>query len=147
MDSSSPTVTFELCTLEGTPQRYVLYTFAPHWRAAQLRAALAVGAQAMAQVPPDEKLESVFVFGEWEFFDAISLIGEARRLFADPNSDHFVFSSAVGLPGLSRALLRDLMGVMHFYFGNRLGVDFYATLDEALAAMRDRAAARAAMTS
>jgi hypothetical protein len=146
MDSTPLSVTFELRSLEGTQQRYVLYTFAPHWRVSHFRAALATGAEAMVHVPPGEKLESVFLFGEWELFNAVSLLGEARQLFADPNSDRFVFTAAIGLPGLSRTLVHDLMGIMRFYFNYNVGFDFYATLDEALAAMRERAEERSAAT-
>jgi hypothetical protein len=145
MDGTPLSVTFELCSLEGTPQRYVLYTFAPHWRVSHFRAAQARGAEAMVHVPPDEQLESLFLFGEWEFFYAVSLLREARQLFADPNSDRFVFTAAIGLPGLSRTLVRDLMGIMRFYFNYQIEFDLYATLDEALAAMRERSAARSAV--
>lgn len=143
-NNACPFVTFELCTLEAARQRYVLYTFAPHWQVKHYRAALAEGAEAIAHVPRSEKLESIFLFSEWELFAAVSLLVEARTLFADPNNERFVFTSAVGLSGLARPLVRDVLGIMHFYFSRSLNFGFYATLDEALDAMRERVTARAA---
>jgi hypothetical protein len=140
MSGDEPLVTCEFRELEGTGRYYVVYTFAPHWRVEHLRTALQEGLQRIAQRPVDETFESIFAFNQSESFDAVNLISEVRRTISHPDNNRFAYTSIVGLQGFAHNLVDNLLDIVWRFFGDSaLHIALYATLDEALDAMRERA--------
>jgi hypothetical protein len=112
----------------------------PKWRSEHLHAAFGVGKTTLDQLPPDEMLEAVFIFGEGEMFESINLFAEMRSTQSDPVNDRLYFTSIV-VPGrITRELLDGLMGVLmrRFSRNKKPVVGFYKNFDEVLAAMRER---------
>ncbi|MBI5957409.1 MAG: hypothetical protein HY866_01650 [Chloroflexi bacterium] len=140
MGEEEKLVQAEFRQLEGTNQRYFIYTFALHWRVEDLRAAMEPGrAIVTTQLADGEKVESIFYFSQTEKFDGVNLLGEMRRMLSDPLSERFSYSSIVGLSRLTLDLVNVIVSIGKRLYHDRVTVGFYLSLEEALAAMRERA--------
>ncbi len=142
MTGNDALVTCEFRQLGGTDQAYFVLTFAPQWCVEHLRAALVERARIIGQRPPKELFESILIFESSESFESVNLIGEMRRALALPGSRRIVHTSVIGLGEYGHVLIDNLLDlVRRVYRGTSLHYHFYASLGDALDAMRERALA------